>query len=208
MGRFLLAIGLLLALLAVGLTLWQRHKPQQPGLPSVADAYEAPKVPALRGKPLPNFELTNLEGAKMHPSDFKDKVLLVNFWATWCSPCIVEIPWFVEFQKKYGPQGLQVVGISMDDTGLKDVVPFVKKHNMSYTILMGDEKTAEQFGGIMGLPTSFLVDRNGKLYSMHRGLVSREKVEEELVALLGAPHSTEAVSDVPEENLFESMRKK
>jgi len=213
LGRFLLAVGLFLAMLAVGLTIYQRERQaqQKPG-PAVAQAVAAP-VPALRGKPVPNFELTNLQGAKVHPSDFKDKVLLVNFWATWCSPCIVEIPWFIEFQQKYGPKGLQVVGISMDDTGLKDVVPFVKKHNMSYTILMGDEKVAEQFGGILGLPTTFLVDRDGKFYQMHRGLVSRERVEEELLALLGKPASGEAVaggepSAPPEENLFESAKKK
>ena len=206
MGRTLLAIGLLLAALAVVLTLLQRRFNQKPNSSAAsAVAPTAHPVPALRGKPAPAFELTNLEGAKVHPSDFKDKVLLVNFWATWCAPCIVEIPWFIDFQKKYGPQGLQIIGISLDETGAKDVVPFVKKHNMTYPILLGDDKVAEQFGGILGLPTTFIVDKNGKFYSMHRGLVSRENVEEELVSLLGKPDPS--IPSTPEENLFESTGK-
>ena len=206
MGRTLLAIGLFLAALAVVLTLVQRRINQKPPSTAASAVTTAvPPVPALRGKPAPAFELLDLGGAKVHPSDFKDKVLLVNFWATWCSPCIVEIPWFIEFQKKYGPKGLQIIGISLDETGAKDVVPFVKKHNMTYPILLGDDKVAEQFGGILGLPTTFIVDKNGKFYSMHRGLVSRENVEEELVALLGKPDPS--IPSTPEENLFQTTEK-
>jgi thiol-disulfide isomerase/thioredoxin len=213
LGRILLIIGLFLAALAVGLNLWQRHMREKPA--QVAQA-AVPSVPALRGKPVPDFDLPNLEGAKVHPSDFKDKVLLVNFWATWCSPCIVEIPWFIEFQNKYGPKGFQVIGISLDETGAKDVVPFVKKHNMTYPVLLGDDKTADLFGGILGLPTTYIVDRNGKFYSMHRGLVSREKVEVELLELLQTPASSPVVSGVPpvttsqnspEKSLLETAKK-
>lgn len=183
LGRYLLIIGLLLAAITVGLTMLQRRQ-QTTARP--AATVTVPSVPALRGKPAPDFELPDLKGGKVHGADFKNKVLLVNFWATWCAPCIVEIPWFTEFQQKYGPQGLQVIGISLDETGSKDVTPFVQKHKMTYPILLGDDKTAELFGGILGLPTTFLVDRNGKYYAMHRGLVSREGVEEELQTLLGA----------------------
>ena len=206
MGRALLVIGLLLAAFAVTLTLVQREMNQKRSAPAASAAPAAPSIPALRGKPSPAFELADLSGAKVHPSDFKNRVLLVNFWATWCAPCIVEIPWFIEFQKKYGPQGLQIIGISLDETGAKDVVPFVKKHNMTYPILLGDDKVAEQFGGILGLPTTFIVDKEGKFYSMHRGLVSREGVEEELVALLGKPDPS--IPATPEENIFDSAGKK
>ena len=198
MGRQILTIGLLLAALAMGLTLLQKRMHQQKDSENTAaTAAAAPAVPGIRGKPAPDFELPNLEGAKVHPSDFKDKVLLVNFWATWCAPCIVEIPWFLEFQKKYGPEGLQVVGISLDETGTKDVAPFVKKHNMTYPILLGDDKVAEEFGGIMGLPTTFLVDRNGKYYSMHRGLVNRDALEGELKTLLSNSANSAAKSAAP-----------
>ena len=188
MNRNLLTVGLFLAVIAIGLFLLQRH--QQPK-PSVGEIVAAPpSVPALRGKPAANFELTNLEGTKVHMADFKNKVVLVNFWATWCAPCIVEIPWFIEFQKKYGPQGFEVVGISLDENGAKDVAPFVKKHGMTYPVLLGDDKVAAQFGGILGLPTTFIVDKNGKYYSMHRGLVGREAVEQELQTLLGQSAAT------------------
>ena len=156
----------------------------------VQTAVVTPSGPGIRGKPVPNFELPNLGGAKVRPSDFKDKVLLVNFWATWCSPCVAEIPWFVEFQKKYGPQGLQVIGISLDEPGAKDVAPFASKHNMTYPVLLGDENTPGQFGGLLGLPTTFLVDRDGKFYSMYRGLVNRDKLEGELTTLLGTPKAS------------------
>lgn len=194
MGRYLLALGLLLAAVAVGLTLMQRrHQPKPPAIVQLPPSIPSiPSIPAIRGKPAADFDLPSLDGSKVSPANFKNKVLLVNFWATWCAPCIIEIPWFIEFQKKYGPQGLQVIGISLDETGAKDVAPFVKKHGMTYTVLLGDDHVAEQFGGILGLPTTFVVDRNGKYYSMHRGLVSREVVEEELQNLLGTPSASPA----------------
>ena len=199
MGRKILALGLLLAALAVGLTVLHRRQQAKSAANEAANIKlppmpTVPAVPSIRGKPVADFELPNLQGAKVHASDFKNKVVLVNFWATWCAPCIVEIPWFIEFQKKYGPQGLEIVGISMDEPGDKGVIPFVKKHNMTYTVLLGDDKVADQFGGLLGLPTTFLVDRDGKYYSIHRGLVSRESVEEELQTLLGKPDSGPAAS--------------
>ncbi|MBI2815919.1 MAG: TlpA family protein disulfide reductase [Acidobacteria bacterium] len=196
MGRYILAIGLLLAALAVGSTLMQQRT--RSSASPATSAARPPAVPALRGKPAPNFELPDLKGSKGSAADFKNKVLLVNFWATWCAPCIVEIPWFVEFQQKYGPQGLQVIGISLDETGSKDVQLFVEKYKMAYPVLMGDESTAELFGGILGLPTTFIVDRDGKYYSMHRGLVNREALEEELQTVLGTPsQSAPAATEKP-----------
>jgi len=205
LGRYILAIGLILAALAVGLTLAQRRM-QIAVRPAAGDVEQKVQVvPSIRGKAAPAFELPDLKGAKVHAADFKNKVLLVNFWATWCAPCIVEIPWFVEFQNKYGPQGLQVIGISLDETGTKDVKPFVEKHHMTYPILLGNDKTAEQFGGILGLPTTFIVDRDGKYYAMHRGLVQRGDVEEELQTLLGKPtEAAPAASAVPEQHKSQS----
>ena len=131
------------------------------------------------------WQLVDASGKHVSLEEYRGKVIFINFWATWCAPCIVEIPWFIEFQKKYGPQGFEVVGISLDETGAKDVAPFVKKRGMNYAVLLGDENVATQFGGILGLPTSFLIDRNGNYYSMHRGLVNKESMEEELQILLG-----------------------
>jgi cytochrome c biogenesis protein CcmG/thiol:disulfide interchange protein DsbE len=109
----------------------------------------------------------------------------VNFWATWCSPCLIELPWFVEFQKQYGPKGLEVIAISLDEDAAKVVPPFVEKHNFgTLTVLLGDDKTPELFGGLLGLPTTFMVDRNGNYYSKHQGLVGKDDVEMEILELL------------------------
>ena len=151
-------------------------------------------VPAIRGKPATDFEMADFDGKPIRRADFQDKVLLVNFWATWCAPCIIEIPWFIEFQNQYGPSGFEVIGISMDDELNQQVKDFVKEHEMNYTVVMGDMKVAEAFGGIIGLPTTFLIDREGNYYSMHRGLVGKDIVEEELRELLGPPAPAQAGS--------------
>jgi cytochrome c biogenesis protein CcmG/thiol:disulfide interchange protein DsbE len=112
-------------------------------------------------------------------------VVLVNFWATWCAPCEIETPWFVEFDKTYRQNGLQIVGISLDEEGVEPVKEFMKKYSIEYKIVMGNEETAQNFGGVVGLPTSFIVDQDGKFYSMHRGLVSKDVYVDEIEGLLG-----------------------
>ena len=145
---------------------------------------EPAPAPSVRGQNAPAFELANLDGKKVRLADLKGKVVLVNFWATWCGPCLLEIPWFIDFQKQYGPQGLEVVGISMDEEGPSVVKPFVAKHQMNYTVVMGTSDSPELFGGIPGYPVTFMVDRGGKFYSKHLGLVTKEDVENEIKVLL------------------------
>lgn len=192
MGKNLLALGLLLAVLAAGLVVWQQPSHPKATVTAVQSAPTTPAIPTIRGKTAPDYALPDVKGSTVNSGNFKGKVVLVNFWATWCEPCIVEIPWFIEFQKKYGPQGLEIVGISLDETGLKDVKPFVEKHNMTYTVLLGNDDIAGQFGGVRGLPTSFIIDRDGKYYSRHQGLVNHDDVEEELQSLLGGKASPAA----------------
>lgn len=198
LSRWLLLFGLLLV--AAALILYSRYQRTFPGSQSAANApaSAAPAAPpAIRGQPAADFALPNLDGKAVRLADFEDKVVLVNFWATWCSPCLIELPWFIEFQKKYGPQGLAVLAISLDEEGPKVVKPFVEKHKMeSLTVVMGDDKTADLFGGLLGLPTTFMVDREGKYYSKHQGLVSKDVVEEELLTLLKVP-STQQASSLP-----------
>ena len=204
MSQKVLIVGLALAALAAILVFSQRERGSQTGSSGSAATLEIP-VPAIRNKPAPDFALPNLDGETVQRADFDNKVLLVNFWATWCAPCLIEIPWFIEFQNQYGEQGLEVIGISLDEGGTKLVQTFVQEHQMNYTVLMGDEKAAETFGGILGLPTTFLVDRAGKYYSRHQGLVSRGILEEELKVLLAqekaeppSPVSPPASAGAPE----------
>jgi cytochrome c biogenesis protein CcmG/thiol:disulfide interchange protein DsbE len=117
-----------------------------------------------------NVKLPGLDGMDTSLDQLKGKVVLVNFWATWCQPCKIEIPWLIEFDQKYGPQGLVIVGVAMDDSGKKAVEPFVKKQvfqvngkpgSMDYKIVLGSDDIADKFGGILGLPTSMLYARDG-----------------------------------------------
>jgi peroxiredoxin len=194
LSRNLLIAGLLIVAVALGVHLMSPKEPAA-GKPSTAannagngSPMQPKAAPSIRGKEAPAVTLKNLEGKPVSLADFKGKAVLVNFWATWCQPCLLELPWFIQFQEKYGKDGFQVLAISLDEEGSKVVKPFVEKHNMkSLVVVMGEEKTPELFGGLLGLPTTFMVDRDGKLYSKHQGLVTKDEVEEEIQILVGAP---------------------
>ena len=120
------------------------------------------------GNLAPDFTVTDIDGHKLALSDYKGKVVLLDFWATWCTPCRSEIPHFVEMQNKYGPQGFQVIGISMDDDA-KPVREFYQQYKLNYPVAVGDDKLAEQFGGVLGLPVNFIIDREGRIHSRYLG---------------------------------------
>jgi len=130
------------------------------------------------GKAAPDFELQVLggKGKTLKLSDLKGKAVVINFWATWCEPCKVEMPWLVDLQKQYGPQGLQIIGVAMDDTDEKDIAAFAKKMAVNYPILLGTEKVADLYGGLDGLPALFFVDRSGKIVEQELGLRSESVI--------------------------------
>ena len=138
-----------------------------------------PEAGQLQGRLAPDFGLMSLDGKIVKLSAFRGKAVLVNFWATWCEPCKIEVPWFVELQKQYGPQGLQVLGISVDDfpSDTEDIGDFTKKMNINYPILIGEEGVEDQYGGIPYLPSTFYIDREGKVVGRIFGLVSRSEIE-------------------------------
>jgi cytochrome c biogenesis protein CcmG/thiol:disulfide interchange protein DsbE len=131
-----------------------------------------------------DFELEDASGQKMKLSDLRGKVVLLNFWATWCTPCKIEIPWFVEMEREFKDQGFAVVGVSMDEDGWEAVKPFMADMKVNYRMVLGTEEMAQLYGGVEALPTSFIIDRNGKVASVHMGIVSRNVFEEEIRALL------------------------
>jgi cytochrome c biogenesis protein CcmG/thiol:disulfide interchange protein DsbE len=134
--------------------------------------------------PAPDFTLENASGKKVSLTDYKGQVVLLNFWATWCGPCQVEIPWFVEFEKKYQPKGFTVLGVSMDDDGWKVVRPFLTAKSVNYPVVLGDEKVNQLYGGIEALPTTLLLGRDGRIVFIHSGLVGRDEYQKEILELL------------------------
>lgn len=140
---------------------------------------------AAKRKAAPDFELKDIDGKVIKLSDFKGKVVLLDFWATWCGPCKIEIPWFKEFERSYKDQGLVVLGIAMDDEGWVVVKPFLRQLAVNYRVVMGSDSTADLYGGISALPTTFLIDREGKIGSTHVGLVSKADFEDGIKELLG-----------------------
>jgi thiol-disulfide isomerase/thioredoxin len=127
----------------------------------------------IAGKPAPDFTLESLDGKNIQLSGYKGQAVLLNFWATWCGPCKIEMPWFVELQKEYGPQGLQIVGVAMDDASKEDIAKFAKEMDINYPILIGKEAVGNDYGGVNVLPTTFFIDRDGKIVAREFGLQSR-----------------------------------
>jgi len=131
----------------------------------------------VRGITAPDFELVSLDGKKVRLSDFHGKAVLLNFWATWCVPCKVEMPWFVDLQKRYGNDGLVVLGVAMDDTDASKIAQFASKMGVNYPVLLGTDRVSEEFGNVEFLPTSFYIDRDGKFVGKGVGLIDRKEVE-------------------------------
>jgi cytochrome c biogenesis protein CcmG/thiol:disulfide interchange protein DsbE len=139
--------------------------------------------PESARRPAPIFSLADASGQQVKLSDFKGKVVLLNFWATWCGGCQTEIPWFVDFYNKYKDAGLSVIGVSMDDDGYQSVTPYVKEKNVNYTILVGPQELAKRYA-VEAMPVTLLIDRAGKIATTHVGLVTKAEYQTEIEALL------------------------
>jgi thiol-disulfide isomerase/thioredoxin len=156
---------------------------------SVGNSAANPKA----AKPAPEVTLKDLDGKDLALSQYKGKVVLVNFWATWCEPCQVEIPWLIEMQQKYAAKGFTVLGIAMDEEGASVVTPWVQKERfdvngtksqMNYPIVIGTEAAADKFGGLLGYPTSVLITRDGKIVKRITGLISYEEISKSIESQL------------------------
>ena len=132
----------------------------------------------------PDWQLNDLNGKTVKFSDFRGKVVILDFWATWCIPCRIEIPHFAELQKQYGDKGLNVIGVSLDEQGPEIVKKFVKRLGVNYPIVIGKEKVVEAYGRIDALPTTFVIDRQGRIVSRHIGYDDKAAFEKEIQSLL------------------------
>jgi peroxiredoxin len=146
-------------------------------------------------KAAPEFALKDANGTTVKLSDYKGKVVLINFWATWCGPCKVEIPWFIDFEKTYKDRDFAVLGVSLDEDGWPSVKPYVDEKKINYRVLLGNDELSQLYGtidprlngGVDQLPTTMIVDRKGRIASIHIGLVAKATYVGEIQNLLEAP---------------------
>jgi thiol-disulfide isomerase/thioredoxin len=180
---------LIVVALAVGLMLYTGSQMQSSSTgPATPGRLSGGNV---RGLTAPDFELQRLDGTTLKLSSLRGKAVVLNFWATWCGPCKIEMPWLTEYQKQYRPQGVEVIGIAMDENTDK-VGDFVKEIGADYTILLGTEAVGDAYGGVQFLPATFYIDREGKVVDRVFGLVSKSEIEDNIKRSLGTPMSAPA----------------
>ncbi len=148
-----------------------------------------PAPDKMQGQLAPDFTLHTLDGKTVKLSDYRGKAVLLNFWATWCEPCKIEMPWFVELQKQYASDGLQIIGVSMDDDNPAEIAKFTKELGVDYIVLTGKENerdaVANLYGGVTFLPENFYIDREGKIVDKIYGIKSRSEIEASIKKALG-----------------------
>jgi peroxiredoxin len=155
------------------------------GLVMVLSAAEVWSAPIGVNQPAPDFLRADLHKAQVHLADYRGKIVLLDFWASWCAPCLLEMPRFVDWQERYRKQGFQMLGVSMDDDD-SSALAIEKKMHLNYPVVMGDAKLGELYGGILGLPVVYLIDRAGVIRARFDGEVDPHLIETELSRLLAA----------------------
>lgn len=134
--------------------------------------------------PAADFALTDASGHSIKLSDFRGKVVLLNFWATWCIPCGAEIPWFVGFQQQYRDRGFEVLGVSLDDDGWKSVKPYIEARHVNYAVMIGNDEIAQAYGGLESVPMTLIIDKSGRIAATHVGLCRKDEYEADIQAVL------------------------
>jgi peroxiredoxin len=162
-----------------------KPRPSRPAIPPITRPPVARRTEGpLIGNEAPNFLLRDLNGRQVELSSTKGKMVILDFWATWCPPCVREIPHFVELYEKYGNRGLVILGVSTDRKGVSVVNSFVRRHKVNYPILMADVKVKEAYGGIRSIPTTFVIDKTGKIQRRYVGYRDKAVFEADIKALL------------------------
>ena len=157
------------------------------GCSSSQTSVKAAVKPEKDRRMAPDFTLKDINGATVRLSDYRGKVVLLDFWATWCGPCKIEIPWFMQFEQEYKDKGFAVLGVSMDEDGWNAVKPFVQERKVNYRIMLGNDDVGSLYGGLESLPTTLLIDRSGRIAKMHIGLeTGKDGFQNEITDLLNS----------------------
>ena len=167
------------------------------GCNSYTSTVKAAVLEEKKRKQAPDFALKDANGQTVKLSDYRGKVVLLNFWATWCGPCKIEMPWFKDFEQNYKDKNFSVLGISLDDDGWKAVKPYIEENKINYRVVIGTEQIAQLYGEVDSLPTTFIIDREGRVAAVHIGLVSKSVYTNEILDLLEAPHDRGGVAVEP-----------
>ncbi len=173
-------LGAAVALLAVAAVLFVSNRRGTPA----ESAAPAPVVANAPAEVAPDFSVIDLEGKVVRLSDLRGQPVIVNFWATWCPPCRAEIPAFIDLQRKYGPQGLRIVGIAMDDGGHDVVARYAQAHGINYVVALPNPDVVQRYGGVDNLPTTFYIGRDGRIVQSVTGLISADSMEDNVRAAL------------------------
>ena len=170
-----LSAGILVVFAIFGLYILQRHRAPAKYL----------QVSSEQHPPAPDFSLPQLDGRTLTLSQYRGKVVLLDFWATWCEPCRQEIPRFIELQDKYREHGFQIIAVSMDDAE-EPVREFLKEFHLNYPVVMGNAHIGQLYGGVLGLPIAFLIAPDGRIRAKHIGAVDLRYLENEIAAIVGS----------------------
>jgi peroxiredoxin len=200
----LVVLAALVVMFWAGFTNYQHRKQERQAsaaglIPDAATTTEASDVSPLQGKAAPAFSLEDISGKKVSLSDYRGKAVMLNFWATWCGPCNIEIPWLIDLRQKYSAQGFEILGISSDSLDLddkaklasekQDIKKFVEEKKMNYPILLNGDSISHPYGGVDGLPSSFFIDPSGVVVAATMGLTSKNEIEADIQKALNGKHS-------------------
>ncbi len=157
----------------------------------------------VQGLPAPDFQFSSLDGTRIKLSDYRGKAVLLNFWATWCPPCKVEMPWFADLQKQYAKDGLVVLGVAMDDSEPAKIAQFASEMGVNYPVLLGTDQVSDDYGDVQYLPTTFYIGRDGTIVDKMTGLLDRKEIEEAVRKTLSttyrptsSPQQSQAAAEV------------
>ncbi|MFH0777844.1 MAG: TlpA disulfide reductase family protein [Candidatus Eisenbacteria bacterium] len=145
----------------------------------------SPGKSSREGGLAPDFELSSLDGKKVRLSDFRGKVVILDFWATWCKPCRMELPHFIELYEEFAEQGLEILGVSLDRIGPRELGAFVEEWRIPYPVVLGSGEVVQSYGGIRGIPTTFVIDKTGRVYRKYVGYRKKDVFVNDVVKLLG-----------------------